>query len=59
MWKELEMKKWQREQMPRKRRGQGGETDRECGGRTALREIREEWEENGEQQEKIEEVGDW
>ena len=31
---------------------------RECDGRTALREIWKEWEENGEQQQKIEGVGD-
>ena len=43
----------------RKWRGKGGEEDREGDGRTALREIWEEWEENGEQQEKIEGVGDW
>ena len=40
MWKEREMKNWQ---MPRKE-------DRKCDGRTALREMRKEWEENGEQQ---------
>ena len=45
--------------MPRKWREKGGEEDQECDGRTALREIWEEWEENGEQQEKIEEFGDW
>ena len=39
------MKKWQREQRP----GKGGEEDRECDGRTALREIWKEWEENEEQ----------
>ena len=38
--------------------GKGGEEDRECDGRTALREICKEWEENGEQQQKIEGVGD-
>ena len=37
--------------------GRGGEEDR--GGRTALSEIWEEWEENGEQQQTIEGVGDW
>ena len=36
--------------------GNGGEEDRECDGKTALREIWEEWEENGEQQQKIEEL---
>ena len=34
--------------------GKGGEEDGECDGRTALREIRTEWEEKGEQQQKIE-----
>ena len=43
--------------MPRKWRVKGGEEDRECDGRTALREIWKEWEENGEQQQKIEGVG--
>ena len=52
-WTEWEMNNWQREQMPRKWRGKGGEEDRECGRRTALKEIRKEWEENGEQQQKI------
>ena len=35
--------------------GKGGEEDWEWDGRTALREIRKEWEENGEQQQKWEE----
>ena len=46
LWKEREMKNWQREQMPRKWREKGGEEDRKCDGRTALREIGrvgEEW----------------
>ena len=47
---------WQREQMPRKWREKGGDEDRECDGRTALREIGKEWEENGEQQQKIGEL---
>ena len=33
--------------MPRKLRGKDGEEDRECNGRTALRETWIEWEENG------------
>ena len=37
----------------------GGEEEREGDGRTGLREIQKEWEENGEQQQKIERVGDW
>ena len=45
--------------MPRKWRGKGGEEDREWDERTALRGIWEEWEENGEQQQKTEGVGDW
>jgi len=36
------------EQMPRKSRGKGGEEGPDCDGRTALREIWKEWEENGE-----------
>ena len=52
------MNNWQREQMPRKWREKGGEEDQECDGRTALREIGKEWEQNGEQQQKIEGVGD-
>ena len=38
--------------MPRKLRGAGGWEDRECDGRTALREMWRECEENGEQQQK-------
>ena len=34
--------------------GKGGEEDRECDGRTALREIWKEWEDNEEQQQMIE-----
>ena len=49
----------QREEMLRKWRGKGGEEDQECDGRTGLREIWKEWEENGEQQQKTEGVGDW
>ena len=30
--KKLEMKNWQREQIPRKWRGNGGEKDRNCDG---------------------------
>ena len=36
--------------------GKGGKEDRECDGRTALREIWKEWEENGEQQQQIREL---
>ena len=38
--------------------GKGGEEDRDCDGKTALREIWKEWEENGEQQQNIEGVGE-
>ena len=48
MWKEWEMKNWQREQMPRKWRGKGGEEHRNCDGMTALRDTWKEWEKNGE-----------
>ena len=41
-----------------KEEGKGGEEDQECDGRTVLREIWKEWEENGDQQRKIEGVGD-
>ena len=44
--------------MPRVWREEGGEEDRDYDGRTALREIWKEWEENGEQQQNIERVGD-
>ena len=37
----------------------GGNEDRECDGRTALRDVWKEWEENGAQHQKIERVGDW
>ena len=40
--------------MPRKRREKEGKKDQECDGRTVLREIWKDWEENGEQQQKIE-----
>ena len=33
--------------------GKGGEDDRDCDGRSALREIWKEWEDNGEQLQKI------
>ena len=36
-----------------KMEGKGGEEDRECDGRTALREIWKEWEENEKQQQNI------
>ena len=39
--------------------GKGGVEEGECDGRTALREIWKEWEENGEQHQKIDGVGDW
>ena len=45
--------------MSTKWRGNVGEVDRECDGRTYLKEIWKEWEENGEQHQKIEGVGDW
>ena len=45
--------KRQTEQMPRKGRKKGGKEERECDGRTALREIWKEWEEIGEQQQEI------
>ena len=38
---------------------EGKGSDRECDGRTALREVWKEWEENGELQQKIQGVGDW
>ena len=38
-------------------RGKGGEEDRGCDGRTALREIWTEWEKNGEQQQRTGVVG--
>jgi len=47
-------KNWQRDQMPIKWRGKGGEEDRQYDGRTALRHIWKECEEDGEQQQKIE-----
>ena len=37
--------------------GKEGEEDRECDGRTALRDGWKEWEENGAQHQKIEGVG--
>ena len=42
-----------------KAEGGGGGEDGECDGRTALREVWKEWEENGEERQKIEGVGDW
>ena len=57
MWKEWETKHGQRDQMRREWREKGSEEDQECKGRTALREIWREWEEEGEQQ-KIEGVRD-
>ena len=38
--------------------GKGAEEDRECDGRTALREIWKKWQGKGELQQKIEGVGD-
>ena len=32
MWEKWEMKNWQREEMPREWRGNGGEEDRNCDG---------------------------
>ena len=45
--------------MPRKGRGKGGEEDRDSDGKTALREIWKDWEENGEQQQgyELESIG--
>ena len=54
-----EEENWQKDQKPRKWRKKGGEEDREWDGRTGLREVWKEWEENGEQQQKTERVGDW
>ena len=59
LWKEWETTNWQRDRVPRKMRGKGGEEDRECDGRTGLRGIWKEWVENGEQQQKIEGTRDW
>jgi len=53
------MKNLQREQMSRKGRQKEGKEDREYDGKTALREIWKEWEENGEHQQEIQGVGDW
>ena len=39
--------------------GRRGEEENKCDGRTGLREIGKEWEEEGEQQQKMEGVGDW
>ena len=44
--------------MSRKWREEGGEENLECDGRTALRKIWKEWEENGEQQQRVEGGGD-
>ena len=52
------MKKWRREHYAQKVEGKGDEEDRECDGRTALREFWKEWEEKGDQQQKIEGVED-
>ena len=50
------MKNWQRKQkVEREMRRKDRESDR----RTALSNIWKEWEENGEEQQKIEGVGDW
>ena len=32
MWNKFEMKNWQKEKMPRKWRGYGGDEDRNCDG---------------------------
>ena len=39
--------------------GKEGEEHRECIRRTALREIRKEWEESGEQQQQLNGIGDY
>ena len=54
-WADWEMKNSQRDQLPRKWKGKGVEEERECDGRTVKTTCKE-WEENGEQQQKI--VGD-
>ena len=54
----MEEESWQTDQMPRKGRERGDEEGREGDGRRALKDIWEEWEENGEQQQKTEGVGD-
>ena len=41
-----------------KEEGKRGEEDRECDGRTLLRDIWKEWKENGEQQQRTEGVRD-
>ena len=56
MLKEWEMKNSEKDSENltfRKRPGKGSDEDRDCNGMTALRETWKEWEENGEQQEKI------
>ena len=50
------MKNLQRKQ---KVEGEMRRRDRECDRRTALSNIWKEWEENGEEQQKIEGVGEW
>jgi len=58
MWKEWEIKNWQRDQMTRDWVGKGGNEDRDCNGRTAFkREIWREWEKE-EQEQNNAEVGD-
>ena len=49
MWKEWDKNNWQKSDA-QKVEGKVGEEGEECDGRTALREIWKEWEENGEQQ---------
>ena len=51
------MDNWQRSDAE-KVEEKGGEEDREYDGRTVLREIWKEWKENGEQQQKIDKIGD-
>ena len=44
------MEKLAKRAYDQKLEGKGGDEDQECDGRTALRVISKEWEENGEQQ---------
>ena len=52
------IKHWHRYQMPKKWTEKGGDEERFCDERTALRETWKELEKNGEQQQKLEGVGD-
>ena len=53
MWREWEMKHWQRGQKPRKWTGKADKENRECDGRTVLRNIWNEWVEHGDK------LGSW